>query len=466
MRFSRLCLSLALFLLAYPQVKAQEDSPVKVIGRILIAGNQVTKDHIILRELDFKPGDSIPATQLESRFVRSRSNLVNTLLFNYVELRPLPIDSVFCDVLIVVTERWYLWPIPVFRLADPNFNTWWENKDFSRTNWGLILLKNNFRGRNETLGFKAQLGYSKEFGFVYRIPYLTKQQNIGAGISAFYVQNHEVTVGTVDNKRIFYTGDTGNSREELSVKLYGTYRRRLYNTHTLEMQFHRNSILDTIARLNPDYFLPGRTDMGYLSAHYSFRNDTRDNKGYPLTGTLRQVDLVKHGLGFGGSKDLNVFSATGTLNEYFRLSDRFYFAAQLKAKYTPTGHLPYYFQEGLGYSSLIRGYEYYIVDGQHYGLFKSGLKWQVFGPRLHELKMLERTNFARVHYAFYLNLYVDAGYVYDRLTPHTNPLANQFLYGSGLGLDFVSFYDKVIRFEYSVNKELQHGFFLHFIKPI
>ena len=47
-----------------------------------------------------------------------------------------------------------------------------------------------------------------------------------------------------------------------------------------------------------------------------------------------------------------------------------------------------------------------------------------------------------------------------------NYLANTVLCGSGLSLDFVSYYDLVLRMEYSINRLNEKGLFLHFIAPI
>lgn len=438
---------------------------IKIAGRINITGNRKTKENIILRELSFQPGDTLSAAALDEAIERSRSNLVNTMLFNYVEIEKLPVDSVYNDIHIHVTERIYLIPTPIFQFADPNFNTWWLNRDFTRTNWGFFVLKKNFRGRNEDLAFITQLGYSKEFGFLYRIPWITKKQNIGAGIWVGYKQNNEVTIGTENNKRLFYTGTTGNSRDELLVKLNTTLRRKLYSTHFFELKYNSNHILDTITKMQGDYFYQNKAHMNFLSFIYSFKHDKRDNKGYPLEGHFTQCDFINNGLGII-SKKFHVMTTSLSHSEYFRLSERMFLASLIKTKFTLTKDIPYYFQEGLGYSGFVRGYEYYVIDGQHYGLFKSNLKFNLVKPRVHEPEFLSKTNFAKIHYAFYLNLYMDAGYVYDGRYAEKNPLSNELIYGTGIGIDFVSFYDKVIRFEYSLNKQWEHGFFLHFIKPV
>lgn len=436
-----------------------------IIARISLEGNRKTKDNIILRELSFKSSDTIAKSDFIKVLERSKSNLVNTLLFNYVEIIPLPIDSTYTDILIQVKERFYLLPIPVFQFADPNFNTWWINKDFSRANYGLVILKRNFRGRNEDIGAKAQLGYSKEFAFMYRLPYLNKKQNVGAGVWASYVQNNEITVGTINNKRVFYIGNNGNSRDELTFRINSTIRKKLYNTHFTELRFYRNRIVEEVAALNNNYFKNNAHQMKYFSFHYTFKHDRRDNKGYPLEGTLFQMDAFKHGLGILDENAPNIFYLVASHSEFFKLNNRFYFAAQLKGKYTLAKDLPYFFQEGLGYQNFIRGYEYYVIDGQHFGLFKSNFKTRLFGPKIKEMNVLQKTNYAKLHYAFYFNFYLDAGYVIDRKYAFFNPLSNKIIYGTGLGLDFVMQYDKVVRFEYSLNKELEHGFFLHFMKP-
>lgn len=447
-------------------VSFAQNSDYTVIARVSIAGNRKTQESIILRELTFQSGDTISKNNFNAVLSRSKSNLVNTLLFNYVDIVSYPVDSVYTDIIVHLKERFYLWPIPVFQFADPNFNTWWLNKDFSRTNYGLVVLKKNFRGRNEDLGAKIQLGYSKEFAATYRIPYLTKKQNLGGGIWASYVQNNEITVGTFNNKRLFYTGITGNSRDELSLRLNLSFRGKFYSMNNAELRFNHTRILDTITHQVNNYLQDNSTEMKYLALYYTFKFDKRDNKGYPLTGHYTQVDLVKQGIANIGIHSPNVLHLTLTRNDFFQLAEHLFFATQFKVKTTPTKDLPYFFQEGLGYTNYIRGYEYYVIDGQHFGLFKSNFKYRIFGPKVHDIEMLKNTNFAKVHYAFYLNLYIDAGYVVDKRYYAVNPLSNNLLYGTGLGLDFVSFYDKVIRFEYSLNKELEHGFFLHFIKPI
>jgi hypothetical protein len=67
--------------------------------------------------------------------------------------------------------------------------------------------------------------------------------------------------------------------------------------------------------------------------------------------------------------------------------------------------------------------------------------------------------------ALYLDVYVDAGYVWDDLYDDRNFLAGSWQSGYGAGLDLVTSYDQVLRLEYSWNVLGEGGLFLHFTQP-
>ncbi len=452
---------------SYSQIIINPDSAKaspKIIANILLLGNAHTHDEVVLRELTFTNGDTVKNVAYEIQ--RSRSNLINTLLFNFVDIKETIIDSVFSDIVVVIKERWYIWPIPVFKFAEPNFNTWWLNKNFARTNYGGILLWRNFRGWNEDVALKAQFGYTKDFMLQYRMPYLTNRLRLGMQIGANYTQQEEITVGTDQNKRVFYRSGTGKSRTEFGGKISFFYRKKLYVTHTVDLRYQNLQITDSLTRLTNDYFYKNQPHMEFPGAAYTIRYDKRDNKGYPLKGVLLQGEFYKYGVSFFGDKNLNVTYVGGYIKNYFQLYYKLYFATQVKFKYTLTKDLPYYFQQGLGYDNFVRGYEYYIIDGQHFGLFKSNLKYNLIKPKARPINALKSTNFYMFHYAVYINLFADAGYVYDKYYFEKNVLSNQLIYSGGIGLDLVMFYDKVIRFEFAINKQQQYGFYIHFVQPI
>jgi hypothetical protein len=108
----------------------------------------------------------------------------------------------------------------------------------------------------------------------------------------------------------------------------------------------------------------------------------------------------------------------------------------------------------------------FLIDGSSYGLFKSNFKYQIVKPRIQRLAFLPIEKFNTFHYAFYVNLFADAGYVFNKKVSEGNFLENKALYSSGIGIDFVSYYDLVFRIEGTWNSINQTGLFLHLVAPI
>lgn len=61
-------------------------------------------------------------------------------------------------------------------------------KDMSRTNYGLYVRQDNFRGRDEIIQSQFVYGYSHRLGISYTIPYLNRKQNIGLSAGFYYLK--------------------------------------------------------------------------------------------------------------------------------------------------------------------------------------------------------------------------------------------------------------------------------------
>jgi hypothetical protein len=107
-----------------------------------------------------------------------------------------------------------------------------------------------------------------------------------------------------------------------------------------------------------------------------------------------------------------------------------------------------------------------VVNGQKLGMIKSNLKFEIIPMKVRRIKWIKTEKFGKLFYALYANLFFDSGYASDLQTAKANPLANQLLWSVGAGLDLISFYDIVIRLEYSINKQHQTGFYLGLVAPI
>ena len=157
-----------------------------------------------------------------------------------------------------------------------------------------------------------------------------------------------------------------------------------------------------------------------------------------------------------------------TFRKYWQVHQRIYVATGVNGKVS-TGLQPYFIIRGIGYDrDVVRAYEYYLVDAQHFGILKSNIKFAIIPNQVKKINFIRTEKFSKIYYALYLNIFADAGYgIYNQdFGQETNDLQNAFLFGYGAGLDFVTYYDVVVRFEFSANLLNETGFFLHFRAPI
>lgn len=449
----------------YSQVQDSVKDAIKIVQEIKIIGNKTTKERIVLRELPFKIGDTIPDNKLKETLARAKSNLLNTLLFNFVTVDPIAFDNQNISIYIMLEERWYWWPAPIFEIQETNFNTWWQNKDFERINYGLYVVKENFRGRKERLSLKLQGGYTEQARLKYKIPYINKKQTHGLNFTLNYSRNHELTYATTNNVRDFYKDDNEYVRSQTSISMGYDIRPELYNQHTIQGGFSNINVADTVAIINSDYLPNGKSDLKYLSLGYGFYRDKRNFKSYPTKGYYFNFTGAKNGFGFL-SEDLNLITFSSQIRKYWQLSNRIFFSGMAKIKYTASEG-PYYLYGGLGYvNNLVRGYELYVINGEHYGLTKAQIRYSLVDNQVFKLKPIPWDKFNKIPLSIYMGAFFDSGYVSSRVNQQNNFLTNTTLYSGGVSLDFVSYYDIVFRMEYAINHLNDHGLYLHFIAPL
>jgi outer membrane protein assembly factor BamA len=459
----------AVIILLDDVASAQNDSvfvAAKVVNRIIITGNKVTKEHIIYRELIFHTGDTLPAVIYNNAIERSKENLMNTGLFNFVEIKGYADVEGRTDIQINVSERWYLWPFPFFEVVDRNFNEWWLTHDFRRTNYGLYLTRENFRGRDESLKFQIRLGYSQRLGLYYNVPYINKKQNTGLTVGTYYNRNHEIAYATEGNKLKYYKDPDQFIRQDWAV--YGRLTRRsgIHDFYSFSADYRRIDITDTVVLLNNEYFINPDNMQQQISLAWSYRHDKRDYQPYPLKGYLFDFEVSRTGLGILKNEP-GILSLGSSFRQYHEWSPRFHSSIALRAKISSLTLSPYINMRALGYGSdVVRGYEYYVINGNSFLLVKTTLlKFTLMPTTIYNIPFIRSEKFNKVPSTLYLSLSADAGYVRDRQFAENNPLCNTWLAGYGAGIDYVTYYDLVFRFEYSFNHLGEHGFFLNFAAP-
>lgn len=443
------------------------DSLNWVIEEIVIAGNKTTRNTIIERELLFNLKDTLSRSVAQAMFERSKNNLFNTSLFSTVNIDYVRLYDNHIKVIILVNERWYFWPFPLFELADRNINAWLVTRDLSRTNIGLYLVKLNFRGNKESIVLRFKYGFTRQIGLSYNMPFINKNQRSGLGFGITYSNNKQIILNTIDNKIRFYKDFDSFTRQEWLASIAYTYRQGFYNTHALVLKYTNCNIEDTIADLNPLYFGENRTNLEYFSLDYTYRSDHRDYKAYPLNGYYFEFNASQNGFNIMPNESVNMAYLTSTIKKYWKLGGNLYAGASLKSKLSNKGFQPFYMQRALGYTTdYIRSYEYYAIDGQHFVLSRNNFKYNIIKGKTIKLVFLGNSKLSNWYRALYINAFVDAGYVWDKQFDRYNSQANQLQYGYGLGIDYVSSNDLVVRVEYAFNKYFENGFFFHLSAPI
>ncbi|MEM7102116.1 MAG: BamA/TamA family outer membrane protein [Bacteroidota bacterium] len=440
------------------------------VDSIYILGNKRTKDRVVLRELDFRQGDSLLFADLTSRMERNELLLLNTRLFNDAKLNIINIREDKIDVRVELREAWYIYPLLIFELADRNFNVWWveQNRALDRINFGVRFYYENFTGRNDRLKVVTQFGYTQKYELEYRLPWFNKGQSLGMSFNGLHTRNREVAYQTNDttNRQDFLRLDDqiGLKRGRAGFKMI--YRPKLLGTHEWGMSYHHNIIADTITQLNPTFFLDNRVKQQFLSLEYSFTLDRRDRRSYALSGNYFQVHLKKDGLGLFGV--VNNLSLTGSFGQYWRAGKKFSFEVLARGrKNLITDRQPYYTQRrALGFSeNFVRGYEFYVIDGQDFTYLKTGIRFELIHKDLNGSKVIPLKAMKIIPFRVYLKLNNDLGYVNDPFSTAIEPLSNSILWGGGLGLDMVLYHNFVFQLEYSINRLNEKGVYLHFNVP-
>jgi outer membrane protein assembly factor BamA len=434
------------------------------LNRILIIGNRITKERIILRELTIKPGDVVNSAELPIILDLDRKKLINTRLFNTVEIKVLDFANGTIDLLVEVNERWYTFPSPIFELADRNFNEWWQNynHDFSRVNYGLRLYQFNMRGRNETLRLTAQFGFVRRFELSYRFPYIDRKQKQGLILDFDFAETKNLAYQTLDHK-LDYLEAENLLRVTRGAGITYTYRKSFYTSHMLKYEFRSTSIADTVALLNANYLGDAHLEARYSTLTYTFTNDHRDYIGYPLTGHYLSAQISQ--IGLTPSDDIHKTEVVGSFAGYFNLGNNFYLSNSTTGYLSAQSRVPYAVNGGLGYQRrIVRGYEIYVIEGQNYVLNKTTFKKRIFS-RIYSLNAMPIRQFRHLPLSVYIKTYADLGYVknYDNYEISSR-MANKLLTGVGGGIDIVASYDAVLRLEYTFNGEGDNGFFFHIKK--
>jgi hypothetical protein len=207
--------------------------------------------------------------------------------------------------------------------------------------------------------------------------------------------------------------------------------------------------------LNPKYFNTVQNQVSFPEISYTLNYNKVDYIPFPLTGWSGELSLLKRGF----RSDVNMWQLGGKMTHGWKLADKLYLGWQGFGMVRVPFDQPFINQRMLGYSDLyLRGLEKYVIDGVAATLSRQTVRYELFNFRVPTF--IRSRSHDEVPFRIYPKIFFDYGYVHNKFF-NDNSLVNRPLYSAGFGLDLVSFYDFVLRLDYSFNQLGQNGLFLH-----
>lgn len=447
--------------------EVQAQLPFVYVDSISLEGNQRTRTEVIFRELLFKQGDSIAVSVLEKTLEQSEQLIMNTGLFNQANIifKNWEGSTNKVHIHVEVAEAWFIYPVPVIELIDRNFNVWWndQNRSLDRLNFGIEFTHLNFTGRRDKFKLTAKYGYTRSYSANYSLPFFNRQQTLGFEAEVSFAQNRELNYLTVGNKQEFFRSPENDFLYQRFRAEGGlVYRPGHHLFHNFRLRFEQNRVGDAISKeLNPNFYLGTRSIQRSFTLWYRFVYDRRDVRAYPIEGALFSTEVTKTGLGIFGDRDGMTLHAN--YDFYIPLSRRWSAGVRTGGKFSLIrSRQPYNDYRAIGFSqNNLYGYELYIIDGLDMALARPFIRHKFYERTWNFGKLMPLKAFRKMPIKVFLSANSGFGYAHDPYTRASNPFSDRFLWGGGLGLDIVLFYDKVIQIQYSFNHLWEKGLFLH-----
>ena len=184
-----------------------------------------------------------------------------------------------------------------------------------------------------------------------------------------------------------------------------------------------------------------------------------DHFRYPLNGSEFSITLIQRGFSLFSDLKMTELKIKGGL--YQKWLPEWYTRHQLKIRISKGEENNYYLQRAFGFGQeLVRGYEFFVISGQHYVISNNEIKWHALGVDFLSPKSMSRF-FPNLPVDLYLKILVDGGVVLNYGADQADRLANRALFGSGIGIDLVLLNEYAFSIAYTVNNMLQKGIYLH-----
>ena len=430
-----------------------------LINKINIKGNKKTNRNIITRELSFEEGQEFKKENILLIIKEDERKIVNTNLFNEVNINILPSSITsksleIVDINIEVIESFYWIPSILFELSDRNFNDWWENfnHDLSRINYGLGLTQYNFTGNADQLELSFRLGFIKEFFGSYFLPYISQKQKGGIKFKMNYIDYDHLEYNTENYIPQFYKSKNSLKKHYITSLEY-SHRESFYNYHYFQLEYNNINMNDSIFKLNDNYFINNSdTKLDYLTLSYEFDRDFRDFKNYPLNGFRFNIKIEKNGLGI--SSNINKLKIRLYYSKYIKLKNKYFYSLNISSVIS-SNNQPYILYEN---TYNLRGYEKYLIHGKSNIIFKNTFKKNILSKNISRNNQDYFKRIKNIPFKIYAKIFFDSGSIWKYSNTNINlDLNNNYLYSVGFGIDIVTIKNISLSSEISRNNQKNYN---------
>lgn len=402
-----------------------------VVDRILISGNSLTKDFVVLREMTLRPGSVITRRALDY----DRDRIYSLGLFTQVELHIIPSAAPKASVLVIVSERWYIYPYPILGIKD---------RDWEKLFYGAGIIHLNFRGRNEKLIASFVFGYDPGFYVSYRNPFLSEE--------GIYFFEGRIGSNKVRNRSLLVLPSPDVNFDERHITLSLTLGRRFGIAHTAWFTLGYEYVGITAYYPGSTISPSGEDMFPVIGAGYTY--DTRDLQEYPGYGSYLRAAVTKYGV-TSGSGHVNIIRYDADGRHFMPLLPNTVLGARVFTNCTAAGPAPSYQRVFFGYNERIRGHFREITEGEDIFGLSAELHYMVVPIRTISVSPLP-TEFGIWKFGIAAALFADAGTIWFRGRPVA---LDDFIKGYGVGIHFLLPYSFVLRAEYALN-EVRQGEFI------
>lgn len=407
---------------------------------VVITGNDITKDVVILREMSLKKGSIFTYTKYNDDL----QNIYNTRLFPKVDIIPIPVNDSQVVLNVDVTERFlYITPFPTGGIDDGEWKKIWVG---ASTRW------DNFRGMNESLNLNFRVFYNPRISLGYSNPWIGKNLKLFIHIGGSWSRTRNQNLTTV-GRTIGTNTLTFEDENYLNIQYNAdlTVGKKIGKHLSVFTNYMYNFL-----RVNE--YKPGRTVSPtgvdkYLTIGGGIRYDTKNlhdytTKGYYISSYYQRHGFLDEQINFGRfTFEGESFIPVNITGSYFlTVASRLYTSLAVGAV------IPSYHHKTLGYSDdYVRGWKGLAYEGDDVFTLYNELRIPIVKQRyimankLPLLKSLPIIKDLPLKYGLYFTLIYDIGTTWfknDRLAD------KRFLSGAGVGLNLIAPFGYVFRLDW------------------